>query len=246
MIGGPPHHIFEWRTGLISIELSTWLFLHVNSFQHPPHLHSIVLNPPEVHPLSGLNHNASCLVCLHLPCFEFIPSLGGALTVLEMCQKQCARVPEHDTKPSCHHSKCYSWWSWVYQRMELKERDMLWWVVCRNKQWNVDENQEECAGTCRDAIESVWELYSKQERLKPARVRFNTLRNSVLCGNQQSDIDENDTVKFSIVWIGMSWNRCESVPRANCEPVQLLGHKSRGSMPNALKRWRMQSRGQGS
>jgi len=51
------------------------------------------------------------------------------------------------------------------------------------------------------------------------------------------------------VRIGMSWNRCKPVPRAICAPVQLLGHKSRGSTPNAAERaskgWRMQSRGWG-
>jgi hypothetical protein len=60
---------------IIGIEASTRLFLHVNPFQNPPHLHSIVLNPPEMHPLSGLNHqphNTSSLVCLDLICFEFL------------------------------------------------------------------------------------------------------------------------------------------------------------------------------
>jgi len=47
----------------------------------------------------------------------------------------------------------------------------------------------------------------------------------------------------------MSCNGCEPVPRANCEPVQLLRHKLQGSTPNLADRasievW-MQSRGRG-
>jgi hypothetical protein len=60
---------------IIGVESSSRLFLHVNSFQYPPHLHSIILDSPEMHPLTRLNHqphNASSFVCLDLPCFEFI------------------------------------------------------------------------------------------------------------------------------------------------------------------------------
>jgi hypothetical protein len=49
--------------------------------------------------------------------------------------------------------------------------------------------------------------------------------------------------------MGMSWNGCEPEPRAECAPVQLLGHKLGGSMLKAAERAsklvRMQSRGQG-
>src|SRR5260221_6729756 len=92
---------------IISIEASTRLFLHVYTFQHPSHLHSIILNPPEMHPLSWLNHqphNASSLVCLDLISFEFILlSIPGRYT--DCWGLRCARndAPERlSTIPSLH------------------------------------------------------------------------------------------------------------------------------------------------
>jgi hypothetical protein len=68
---------------IVCVEACTRPFLHVNGFQSIPHLHCIILDPPEVHPLHRFNHeihNASCLVCLDLPCFEFV-----LLPILERC-----------------------------------------------------------------------------------------------------------------------------------------------------------------
>ena len=99
--------------------------------------------------------------------------------------------------------------------------------------------------------------------------RKNEMRMIVVWGNQQLDWRKNDNWRMSgCVYVcgdvskptrsmqtNGSWiqQKCElewvGIYVCKCAPVQLLGHRSRGSTPNAAERaskgWRMQSRGQG-